>query len=186
MPFRRKSSSGGSSVPKTVRTRRWTFGLVSPAHWPGKVRGVGPGSEVGYAHSSVSSHLPHRASAGQGDVDTGAQGCWVNGHALAQWGQRVSLGTTVAPTLREPQTVTLPVSTYFYHGLLRMEQKPVCLQPGQGAEWGAAVRIVTAVLATPCHDEGSLCSRHPLHPPTPRDEGLLCSRPRLQCPPSVL
>lgn len=47
----------GHLFPKTaVKTLSWTFGLVSPAHWPGKALGVGPGSEAEYTHSLALSH----------------------------------------------------------------------------------------------------------------------------------
>lgn len=47
----------GHLSPKiAVKTHSWTFGLVSPAHWPGKALGVGPGCEGEYAHSLALSH----------------------------------------------------------------------------------------------------------------------------------
>lgn len=47
----------GHLSPKiAVKTLSWTFGLISPAHWPGKALGVGPGSEAEYAHSLALSH----------------------------------------------------------------------------------------------------------------------------------
>lgn len=62
--------SGGVICPQnSMDTLSWTFGLVSPAHWPGKALGGGPGSEAECAILS-----PHRASAGQGCVNTKCTG----------------------------------------------------------------------------------------------------------------
>lgn len=48
---------GGVICPKSrVNTLSWTFGLVSPTHWPGKALGGGAGSEVECAHSTLFGH----------------------------------------------------------------------------------------------------------------------------------
>lgn len=80
----------GSFVPKiAVKTLSWTFGLVSPAHWPGKALSVDPGSEAEYAHSFVLSHSFSSQS---------ISGAWTCGHD-AHTGLEEKVRTIVPSTL---------------------------------------------------------------------------------------